>query len=124
MKNDEFDEVIDKALREKPDYFLQANFADRLTQRWEARTSRKNDLVEYVSILATVVLVLVIPGIVFYLINEDFVLTLKTMMSLHGSQILSLFFVLNFVLFADRVLLPWLFFRFRNQSEKPKTDLQ
>ena len=122
MKNDKCDELVDKALREKPDYFLQANFADRLTRRWEARTSRKNDFVEYVSILATVVLILLIPGIVSYLINEDFLSTVKDVLSMHGSQIFFFFFVLNFVLFTDRVLLPWLF-RLRNQAEKSKTDM-
>ena len=122
MKNDGYDELVDRAIREKPDYFLQANFADRLTRRWEARESRKNDLMEYFSILGIVVLVLLIPGVVFFLINEDFILTVKDLLSMHGSQIFLLFFVLNFVFFADRVLLPWLF-RLRNQVEKSKTDL-
>ena len=65
MKNDGYDELVDQALREKPDYFLQVNFADRLTQRWEAKTNRKNDFIEYFSIVATVLLILLIPGIVF-----------------------------------------------------------
>jgi hypothetical protein len=111
MKNKELDALIDQSLKNEPGYGLPADFAFRITGVINRRRLWKADFREYLSIISVIVALLIIAGITYYYVNQAAFLKMLefTMQNLIPSILFIL--ILNFVFFADRVLLPFLFNR-------------
>ena len=110
MKADfEFDKFINEAFKEEPDFFLPANFANKLDERVTRRYSLTESLKEY-SLYAALLagLAIIVCGFLLF-INKDNLPQLQNFITGHIIDIISLIFIANFVLFADKVLLRILF---------------
>jgi hypothetical protein len=116
MEHDELDRIIDSSFKMDPGYQLPAGFADRLVERWEKRTSRQANLKEYGLIVGTVVAILLVLGFTFYVLDREQLIQWRIYLVEHRVFIGSVLFLLNFTLFADRVLLPWLFTLRKNSA--------
>ena len=110
MKADfEFDKYITEALKEEPDFFLSADFADKMTEKISKRYSLRESLNEYL-VYASIFLglAILVGGFLLY-INKDNPSQLQASVTGHLTEIISLIFIANFILFADKVLLRMLF---------------
>ncbi|MCX6238402.1 MAG: hypothetical protein NTY07_12740 [Bacteroidia bacterium] len=116
MKNEELDHIIEKSFKTEPDFHLSANFTRKLTLLVTRREQWKTDLREYLYLTAILILLLSIGSITYYFIDKDIVMRFLTFITGNAFQVVFIVFVLNFILFADRVLLRLLFRRW-NRTE-------
>lgn len=110
MKADfDFDKYVDNALKEEPDFFLPVDFADKMTGKISRKYDVKESLKEY-SVYAAVFFGLAILVCSFFIfINKGDLSQLQVFFTKHLAEIISLVFIANFILFADKVLLRLLF---------------
>ena len=111
MRNEELENIIEKSFRTEPDFRLPADFAQKVTSSVVRREQWKNDLSEYISLTALVLALLTVVVGLYYLIDKDLVAKFLTFVSGNIVQVVFAVFLLNFILFADRVLLRLLFNR-------------
>lgn len=113
MNQFDLDTIIDKSLRAEPTFRLPEGFAQKVTLAVHRRSRLKSDLNEYLFLTGVVLsLVLVAIGL-FYYVDKDSVLRVFDFASGNLIQVILTFFLLNFIFFADRVLLPLIFSRWR-----------
>ncbi|MDX9883951.1 MAG: hypothetical protein RBS73_17970 [Prolixibacteraceae bacterium] len=110
MKADfEFDKYITDAMKEEPGFFLSSGFADKLTEKVNRRYALRESLKEY-SVYAAVFLSLAFIVFAFLLfINRDNLQYIQLYFSRYLTEIISLVFIANFILFTDKVILRILF---------------
>ena len=110
MKTDfDLDKYINGALKQEPDFFLSPDFADKMTEKISRRYSFQESLREY-SIYVSVFLGLAAFVCAFLLyINKENLSQISGFITGHFTEIVSLVFIANFILFADKVLLRILF---------------
>jgi len=113
MKNEELDIIIEKSLSTKPDFHLPANFAEKVTFTLVRRQQWKNDLYEYLYLTGLVVFLSSIVFGLYYYIDKEIIMQVFQFVSENVVQVAFAVFTLNFILFADRVLLRLLFSRWR-----------
>jgi len=113
MNNEELDKIIEKSFRTKPDYHLSADFAQKVTRSVVQREQWKNDLYEYLYLTAVLVSLISVAAGLYYYIDKELVVRVFSFMSGNIIQVISAVFILNFILFADRVLLRLLFSRWK-----------
>jgi len=111
MKNHELDELVDKSLKIEPGYLLSDGFAQRISLRIARRLTWKSDLLEYLSILAVVVALIGVACGTYFFTNKDGFMTFVELVKRNLIPFILVAFILNFVFFADRVLLRLLFNR-------------
>ena len=114
MNNEELDIIIEKSFRTEPDFHLSADFAQKLTHKLVIREQWKNDLYEYLSLTGVITALLFVAGGLYYYIDKEFVVQAFVSVSENVVQVIFTVFLLNFILFADRVLLRLLFSRWKN----------
>ena len=111
MKTEDLDHIVDKALRKEPNFRLSDDFALKMTDVVIRREQWKTDFREYLLLSAVVIgLGLVVSGI-FYFIDKEAILRFVNFLSNNMLLVIGGALILNFVLFADRVLLRLLFNR-------------
>ena len=113
MKSEELDYIIEKSFRTKPDFHLPADFAQKVTLSVVRREQLKNDLYEYLYLTVVLLSLLSVAGGLYYYIDKELVVRVISFMSGNIIQVVFALFLLNFILFADRVLLRLLFSRWR-----------
>lgn len=111
MRNEELDRIIEKSFRAKPDFILSADFAQKVTAAVEHREQWKSDLIDYLNIVGLILVLAILVSGFYYFINREIVLHIFDFISRHVTQVLLIGFILNFILFTDRVLLRLLFSR-------------
>ncbi len=111
MKDKELDQIIEKSFSDLPDFHLSADFAQRVTRTIVQRGQWKTDLIEYLSITGILVFLLTIASGTYYLVNKELLLQIFTFVSQNVVPVILIVFLLNFILFTDRVLLRLLFSR-------------
>lgn len=111
MKNEELDILINQSLNQEPRFQLPADFALKMTGIITRRQQWKTDIREYLSVLAIVVLLLAIAGGTYYYANKVIFMKIIEFTSQNLVPVILIVLVLNFVFFADRVLLPLMFNR-------------
>jgi len=111
MNMEELDHQIEKSLRMEPVYQLPADFAGKVVARVIRRTQWKNDLLEYFYLFGLLILVGAIASGTYYLVNKDSLFRIYRFIAEHSLQLALLALLLNFIVFADRVLLRLLFSR-------------
>lgn len=115
MKNEELEHLIDKSFRMEPTFHLPVDFARIVTHSIAKREQWKADLGEYISLLAIFTgLLSVVVGLYYYL-DKELVMQVFSFASMNIIQVAFAVFILNFILFADKVLLRLLFTRWNKK---------
>ena len=111
MNKEKLDHILEKSFREEPDFQLPADFAQKLTQFVTKREQWKSDLKEYFLLTAVLLgLLLIVAGFYFFIDQTQAIGTIP-FISENILPIMLIVLILNFILFADRVLLRLLFNR-------------
>ena len=110
MKADfEFDKYITEAFKTEPDFFLSADFADKITEKFTRDYSIRESFKEYSTYIGVLLgLAVFVCGFLLF-INKDDLSQLQAFISGNLFEIISLVFIANFILFADKVLLRMMF---------------
>ena len=111
MKNEELNYIMEKSFKTEPDFHLSANFAKKLILTVTRREQWKTDLREYLYLTAVLVLFAAVVLITYYFIDKDIVMRFFAFIAGNTFPVVFIVFILNFILFADRVLLRFLFNR-------------
>jgi len=111
MKNEELDQMIDKSFRTELDFQLPVDFAQKVTVQIVRREQWKTDLREYLYILGVSFSLLVIVLGFYYFVDKEFIIQTLAFLSGNMIPVISIVFILNFIFFADKVLLRLLFSR-------------
>jgi hypothetical protein len=115
MKNEELDIILERSLKASEGFHLPEDFARKVTVAVVRQEQWKNDLKEYFVILGIIVSLLAVAGGLYYYLNKGIVGSLTTFVTGNLIQVIGVAFILNFILLADRVLLPLLFNRWSRQ---------
>ena len=99
----ENDRLLDKLLKEEPDYFLSEDFADNLVKKINIRESVKQNTMEYLTILGAVLGLLVSFAGAYYFLNRETFMEIKSFV-FNGYTPIAILIIL-FVYFMDKVLL-------------------
>ena len=116
MKNEELDYIIDESFRTEPEFRLPADFARRLTLSLTRREQWKTDVREYLYLTAVLISLLAVATVTYYLIDKDIVIRFFSFITQNAVSVVFIVFILNFILFTDRVLLRLLFNRWKRAS--------
>ena len=116
MKNEELDFIIEESFRTEPDFRLPADFARRLTFSVTRREQWKTDVREYLYLTAVLISLLAVATVTYYLIDKDIVIRFFSFITQNAVTVVLIVLILNFILLADRVLLPLLFNRYKRAS--------
>ena len=114
MRTEELENVIEKSFRTEPGFQLPDDFAQKVTFSVVRREQWKNDLNEYISLTAVILALISVVAGLYYYIDKEFVIKVFSFVSGNVFQVVLIVFLLNFILFTDRVLLRLLFSRWKN----------
>lgn len=115
MINEELDMIIEKSLKSGEWFHLPDDFAHKVTVKVVRKEQWKNDLKEYFSILGIIIALLSVAVGLYYYLDKGIVFSVIAFISANLYQVIGAIFILNFILLADRVLLPLLFNRWSRQ---------
>jgi len=109
MNKEELDQIIEKSFRTEIDFQLPVDFAQKVTSQVVLREQWKTDLREYLYILGVSLSLLAIVLGFYYFVDKEFILQAYAFISGNLIPVISMVFILNFIFFADKVLLRLLF---------------
>lgn len=115
MRNEELNLIIEKSVIMEPDIHLPVDFDQKVTISIIRREQWKNDLADYISLTAILLCMLSMVGGLYYFLDKELIMQVFAFVSGNVSQVVFAVFLLNFILFADRVLLPLLFNRWNSK---------
>lgn len=118
MKDEELDQIINRSLKAEPSFQLSADFARKVVAAVVTREQWKSNLREYISISAVLIGLLAVVGGFFYFVDKAIVEKTFQYFLDHPVPVILIVFLLNFVFFADRVLLRLLFDRWSDSGPK------
>ncbi len=116
MRKDELTEILDRSLRGEPDFRLPADFAQKVTasvvrcERW------KTDLLDYFYLTAIFTGLIAAALGTYYLVDKELLIRTLNFFESNWVPAAFLIFILNFVLFADKVLLRLLFSHWKSDK--------
>ena len=113
MNNSELDRIIAESFGVEPDFKLRDDFALRITSELVKRSQWKADLYEYLYITAFLLVIMSALTLIYYFIDKNLLIQIFTFISNNIVQVAFGFLLFNFILFADRVLLRFLFNRWK-----------
>lgn len=113
MKNEELDLIIEKAMKTGPDFHLPIDFAQKAALKFTHSFQWKNDLLEYLYMTGLIFALVTVGAGLYYYIDKALVLNILSIVAQNSIQFILVFLLLNFILFADKVLLPLLFNRWK-----------
>jgi len=113
MKNEELDHIIEKSFRTEPNFRLPADFARKVSLSVTRREQWKTDLRDYLYLTAVLIFLILVAAVTYYLMNKEIVIRIFSFFSQNVLTLAFVVFILNFILFADKVLLPLLFNRWK-----------
>jgi hypothetical protein len=115
MKDNELDQLIEKSFRREPDFYLPLDFAQKITQSVARNEQWKIDLSEYISLTAFLLGLLSVIGGLYYYLDKELIMQVFSFVTQNAIPVVFAVFILNFILFADKVLLRLLFSRWPNK---------
>lgn len=115
MTNEELDQIIEKSFNAQPVFQLPSDFAQKITSMVVHRNQWKNDLYDYFYLTTVIIALLSVVGGLYYYVDKELVVKFLDFVSGNIIQVVLVAFLLNFILFADRVLLRLLFSRWKNE---------
>lgn len=118
MRHEELDQIIDKSLKAEPQFKLSADFAQKVVMTVVRRRQWKADLREYLSISAVLLSLFALVLGFYYFVNKDIVLQAFRFVTENTIPVVLIAFLLNFIFFADRVLLRFLFNRWSKTTDE------
>jgi len=113
MSNKELDQMVDKSVGTEPDFQLPADFASKVVIRIVRHEQWKTDLMEYLYLTGILAFLLAIVSGTYYWVNKAFILRVFNTISENFIPVILIAFLVNFIIFADRVLLRLLFSRWK-----------
>lgn len=111
MKNEELEQMIEKSFGAEPDFHLPSDFAKRVTHIISRREQSKTVLREYFYLTAILFSFLAVVSGIYYFTDREVLLNSFKFVKENPLPIVFIIIILNFILFADRVALPFLFSR-------------
>ena len=111
MRNEEIENIVDSSLRREPDYRLPVDFAQKVSFTVVRYNQWRDNLYEYLCLTAILMSLLSVAAGLYYFIDRTLILRFFSFISENVIPVVSLFLILNFILFADKVPLPFLFNR-------------
>lgn len=111
MNNEHLDRILEKSLASEPGFKLSADFASKVTQTVVRRGQWKIDLREYFLYSAVIVGLAAIVGGFYYFVNPNLCYQAFNFVLKNWMQVVAAILLLNFIFFADKVLLRLLFNR-------------
>lgn len=111
MKNKELDQIIEKSFNASPEFHLPVDFTQKVVHTIVRREQWKSDLTDYTYITGILMFLMAIVSGTYYLANKELLFRIFTFVTENMVPVLLIVFLLNFILFADRVLLRLLFSR-------------
>jgi len=122
MNKEELDKIIEKSFRTEFDFQLPVDFAKKVTSQVIRREQWKTDLREYLYLIGVLLSLLVVVLGFYYFVDNEFVFKAFTFLSENIIPVISIIFILNFIFFADRVLLRLLFSRWNRTQNTEKSQ--
>jgi len=113
MRNDELTEILDRSFSVEPDFRLPVDFAQKVTTSILRRERWKTDLQDYFFLTAILVGLIAVASGTYYLVDKELLIRALNFFESNWLPVSFLVFILNFVLFADKVLLRLLFSRWK-----------
>jgi hypothetical protein len=113
MNNKELDQLIDESFSAEPDFHLSADFAQKVSTALIRHSQTKTEFINYLYIIAFLTGLLLFSCGIYYMINKELLMQFITFVKQHTLNVLFTIILLNFVFFADRVLLRLLFNKWR-----------
>jgi len=113
MNKDELTEIFDRSLSREPDFRLPVDFAQKVTTSIVRRERWKTDLQDYFLLTAIFISLIAVASGTYYLVDKELLVRALNFCETNWVPVAFLFFTLNFVLFADKVLLRLLFSRWK-----------
>lgn len=113
MNKEELDKIIEKSFRTEFDFQLPIDFARKVTSQVVRREQWKTDLREYLYLIGVLLSLLVVVLGFYYFVDKEFVFKAFAFLSENIIPVISIILILNFIFFADRVLLRLLFSRWK-----------
>jgi len=111
MTKEELDQIIEKSFRTESGFQLPVDFAQKVTSQVIRREQWKTDLREYLFMTGVLLSLLTVVLGFYYFVDRAFVLKAVAFLSENAIPVVSIVFILNFIFFADKVLLRLLFSR-------------
>ena len=111
MRNEEIENILNSSLIQEPDFFLPADFAQKVSFSVARHNQWKDNLYEYIYLTIIIMSLLSVASGLYYFMDRALILRFLSFVSENVYQVVSVFLILNFILFADKVLLPFLFNR-------------
>ena len=111
MEDKELDQIIEKSFRREPDFYLALDFAQKVTQSVARQEQWKTDLREYISLTAFLLGLLSMVGGLYYYLDNELIMQVFAFVNQNAIPVVFAVFILNFILFVDKVLLRLLFSR-------------
>jgi len=109
MKKDELTEILEQSIGAAPEFKLPADFAQKVTLSVVRREQWKQDLQEYFYLIGSLIFLLAVTSGIYYLADKVLLMRILVFVKSNLLQVTFIFFILNFILLADRVLLRILF---------------
>jgi hypothetical protein len=109
MNHEKLDSILEKSFNIEPEYRLPSGFAQKVTSRIVAKNQGLTDLYEYIYLSFLALFLIGVAAGTYYLVNKEFLLQVFKFISGNAWQVFMIALILNFILFADRVLLRLLF---------------
>jgi len=116
MRKDELTDMIEKSLGAAPEFRLNEGFAQRVASSVVRQEQWKTDLQEYFYLTAIVAGLIALLTGVYYMVDKDLLLRTFNLFVANWVPVASLVFTLNFIFFADKVLLRLMFNRWRQTN--------
>lgn len=111
MRNEDLTDILEKSLSTEPGYRLAEDFAGRVTLTVIRRDHWKANLREYFQLTAAMLVLAAIVSGVYYVLDKELLIRTIHFLVSNLIPVVFLILVMNFVFFADRVLLRLLFSR-------------
>ena len=113
MKDDKLTILLEKSLEAEPNYQLPANFGQKVALTIVRRAEWKTNLLEYLYLLAISLFLIAVVAGIYYLADKDNLMQMIQFLKTNVVPVAFIAFLLNFIFFADKVLLNLLFNRWR-----------
>ena len=103
----EQDHILDEVLTTEPDFFLSDGFTDRLLEKIQKRQVWNQYLREFYIYLGALAGILAVLAGMLLIWFQDDLSDWMNFLSAQISLVIGIYFILIFILFIDRVLLPY-----------------
>ncbi len=113
MNDNQIEKILDSSLKTEPDFFLNLDFAEKVTRAVVKQEQWKTDLYEYLYLIGLLLAIASVFLGLYYFIDKAMLSRILLYVSDNLMPIVLIGSILNFILFVDRVLLRLLFNRWK-----------